>query len=465
MLKSNPYSATTTVRNLQQFVGRQDALDYLYSEIVARSCVSVIGNRRIGKSSLLYCLCQPAKQREFAATYNLENYLLIFVDVGEFLSRSVEDFFTMICSQLLLQAGRRLTLSLMDDLSGAERFWHLLEQLQEQGLYPVLLMDGFQKITRNPEFDPKFFAFMRAQANSGRVSYITSSLTTLDKCCHAYVEDSPFFNIFIPYRLGPLSKAEARQLIINPATTVQVTFQEDEVQQILSLAGRHPFFIQRAASLYFRDKTQAYQNNAQQLAHEIYQDLLPHFKDIWEHSLDADEREMLKEEAQWKHVAQRRLPELSESTLFLQFVRNTCNIQLADITQEALEFVLENYRDTRVLAESELVHLYRFSVSTQHISRQLTLNDKAIYVRRILQEARDRLAPPHKAHSDTDADWQAFNILNYRYFREHMKNEVLAERIGISVRQLHRERKIAIDLLRNELIEMEAQSKDEIDHI
>jgi hypothetical protein len=46
-----------------------------------------------------------------------------------------------------------------------------------------------------------------------------------------------------------------------------------------------------------------------------------------------------------------------------------------------------------------------------------------------------------------------------------MKNEVLAERIGISVRQLHRERKIAIQLLRNELIEMESKAKEEIDRL
>lgn len=93
------------------------------------------------------------------------------------------------------------------------------------------------------------------------------------------------------------------------------------------------------------------------------------------------------------------------------------------------------------------------------------MNDKAIFVRKILQEARDRLCPENKAHSDTDPDWQPFNILNYRYFKEHMKNEVLAERIGISLRQLYRERKIAIQLLRNELIEMEARAREDLDGI
>ncbi|HVU66102.1 MAG TPA: hypothetical protein VHD63_03195, partial [Ktedonobacteraceae bacterium] len=168
MMLKNPYGTAMTVRDPRQFAGRQEALDYLYSEIVAHSCVSVIGSRRIGKSSLLYCLAQPAIQQAFAELYDLDNYLLVFVDVGEVLSCSVEDFFAMICDQLVLQAGNRLSLSPHQEMSGADRFWHLLEQLQELDFYPVLLMDGFQKITRNPNFDPRFFAFMRSQANSGR---------------------------------------------------------------------------------------------------------------------------------------------------------------------------------------------------------------------------------------------------------------------------------------------------------
>ena len=167
----------------------------------------------------------------------------------------------------------------------------------------------------------------------------------------------------------------------------------------------------------------------------------------------------------YRNISQRRLPELSESSLLRHFICSTCNIKLVDITHETLEFVLENYRDTKILSESELTHLYLFSAYTQHVPRQLSLNDKAVYARKILQDARDQLAPAHREHSDLDADWQAFNILNYRYFKERMKNEVLAERIGISIRQLHRERKIAIELLRNELIEMEARAREDVDNL
>lgn len=466
MTTPNPYSSTMTIRNPQHFYGRHDELDYLYNEIYERRCVSVIGSRRIGKSSLLYCLSRPEKQQEFAESYDFTHFLLVFLDMGEYLSCSVTEFFTKICTQLLAQASGRVTpaqfaeLSALGTYSGEECFWRFLEKLQEQGLYPVLLLDGFQKITRNQDFGPKFFAFMRAQANMGRVSYVTSSLTTLDQCCHAYVEGSPFFNIFLTYRLRSFTEKEARQLLTQPAQEAGFSFTVDEVRYLLYLAGCHPFFLQRAAYLLFRAKTQNRLDGLKQLASELYADLRPHFVDIWEHSLEASEREVLKEEVRWENAAQRRLPELSESALLRQFVRDTCNIQLIDITPEILEAILENYRDTQKLADSELTHLYLFTSYTQHIHHQLTVNEKAIYARKILQDARDRLAPTGSPHSDTDTDWQPFNILNYRYLKEHQKNEILADRIGISVRQLHRERKMAIQLLHNALLDMDTHARN-----
>jgi hypothetical protein len=462
---NNPFGTSMTIRDPQDFYGRLEVLDYLYSEIIAHRCVSVIGTRRIGKSSLLYCLSLPAMQQKFASIYNLSKHILIYLDMGEFLSCTMKDFFTLVCTQLIVQTKDCVVLDPLIKFDGEERFWRLLEQLQDKGFHPILLLDGFQKITRNKEFDPKFFAFMRAQANMGRVSYITASITTLDKCCHAYIEGSPFFNIFLSYRLGPLNEEEARQLLTLPDANAGITFTDEEVEHILTLAGRNPFFLQRTAFLTFREKTQARPSDTRQISAEIYQDLLPHFNDIWEHSLEQAEREVLKGEAHWKNVSQRKLPELSESLLFRRFIRNTCNIRLVDISLEALELALENYRDTRTLAESELTQLYLFFAYTQHITRQLSINDKAIYARKILQEARDQLMPTNVPRSDIAVEWQAVNILNYRYFIEHLKNDVLAARIGISVRQLHRERKIAVEALYQKLVEMEARARENLDNI
>src|SRR5215469_14260253 len=101
MTYGNPYGDSTNIREPDKFFGRNEVLDYIYSEIMARRCVSIVGTRRIGKSSLLRCMCLPAVQQRFASLYDLDRYLLVYIDLNEFLSRTYEDFFTAVCLQIL----------------------------------------------------------------------------------------------------------------------------------------------------------------------------------------------------------------------------------------------------------------------------------------------------------------------------------------------------------------------------
>ncbi len=49
---------------------------------------------------------------------------------------------------------------------------------------------------------------------------------------------------------------------------------------------------------------------------------------------------------------------------------------------------------------------------------------------------------------DSEADWRHYNILYYRYFKYHLKNEQIAARLGFpSIRQYFREHEKAISAL------------------
>ncbi len=52
-------------------------------------------------------------------------------------------------------------------------------------------------------------------------------------------------------------------------------------------------------------------------------------------------------------------------------------------------------------------------------------------------------------------DWMYYNILYYRYFRLHLNNSRISERLGSGVRQYYRAQIKAIEALRNILLEME----------
>lgn len=456
MVTSNPYGTSTTILDPAKFWGRTETLDYLFAEIVAERCVSIVGVRRIGKSSLLRALCMNTIQQRFASLYDLQKFLFIYIDLGEFLSKTINDFFLAVCQQLIAQCQSRLILETFLDEQPEDRFWLLLDQIQSQDFHTVLLFDAFHKITQNTHFDAKFFSFMRAQANNGRVSYITASIIPLDKCLHPYIEDSPFFNIFSQYRLGPLSEEEAHESISHVAATVGMPFTEAEVAAILHLAGRHPFFIQRVAFYFFQAKLHQ-QVRPAILKRETLEDLMPHFKDIWGYSLDTQQRELVREEVRWKDVGQRKLPELNESLLFRKFVRDTFHIGMVHMTADDIGSILHNLDDAKFLSECVITQLHLFSTHSHHPS--LSNYERAAIVRKILQEARDKLRPESK-YSDAAPEWLFFNILSYSFFARRLKNEALAQLLDIGVRQLQRKRIQAIEALFDIVSDMEMEARE-----
>ena len=110
--------------------------------------------------------------------------------------------------------------------------------------------------TGNQNFDSAFFSFLRSIANNYECAYITTSRGKLqDLCSDTDISESPFFNIFSPVPLGQFDDAEARNLILTPSAEAGIQFSADEVDFVLSMAGRHPLFIQMACAALFDHKS------------------------------------------------------------------------------------------------------------------------------------------------------------------------------------------------------------------
>jgi hypothetical protein len=186
-----------------------------------------------------------------------------------------------------------------------------------------------------------------------------------------------------------------------------------------------------------------------------YTELLPHFKYMWER-LDEGRQQQLKDAIRGSQIGvQSNMPEFSESALFCQFVREKCDIQLIQMSVEELEGVLDKIDDLRVLGESALRHLQvvaqRLPVGTSG-----TAIEYGRAVREVLQAAHERLRG-NGVQRDSAPDWRLYNILYYRYFKRHLKNEVISVKLEFtSIRQYYRERNKAIEALLKMLLEMEA---------
>jgi len=456
----NPYFNIKAIHNPEMFFGRRKILERIFDSIGDQQNVALIGFRRIGKSSLLACMRLPEIQNRYSER-DLSKHILVLIDLEEHLQRTQEDFFRFLCDQLILQSTNQLQLEMIQRKS-ADDFSHLLDQIRMQGYHPVLLLDELDSSTRNPQFNSDFFAFLRAQAEFGRVSYIVATFTSLEQLSHPDYIGSPFFNIFSHQTLGPLTQDEAIELITKPSTVAGCPFAEPEIRWIMKLAGCHPFFIQRTCYFLFEKKCRSNNGhiNYRDIKHQVYTELLPHFEHAWTH-LEVEKQGLLIREASIVGSHQRKIPELSDSLLFRQFVRDREKIKPLQITPEVLKTVLERLDDLTFLGESPLSDLN--IIYTQGKDPSKSAIERGILLRQVLQNALDKLRPLGSQH-ELSSDWQTYNILNNCYFkRARRSNRQLASFLGFSERDFYRKRDRAVEVLLNILFEMEVSFITQID--
>ena len=210
----NPYLNRVMIQDPRSFFGRRRELSRIFSRIGGErpQSVSVVGERRIGKSSLLYQISLPDVQSAFLTEKS--SVIVVFVDFQQLRTLTLQDFFALLSSQI-----RRMDPEIAG--SGTEdyrAFQQVQERLAEKNKRLVLLFDEFDAITSNPVFDRDFYAFLRSVANNSAVAYVTSSKTELQRLCHSsVVADSPFFNIFSTLHLRPFEKEDALELIRVPS--------------------------------------------------------------------------------------------------------------------------------------------------------------------------------------------------------------------------------------------------------
>ena len=201
----NPYDNMSVVRNQDMFFGRTALLRRIYSGLVSKQSISLIGLRHSGKSSLLHVLPLLDFQGDFAES--LQRHIFVSLDLREYRQKSSDDFFEAVSRHILTQARKYLDLDF--EVGGADEFSALLTEIHERG------------------FHMEFFSFLRSQAQFGRISYVTATFAPLQKVCHSSVEESPFFNIFHVHRVGSLTHEEARQQVLLPSQRAGLPFTDD----------------------------------------------------------------------------------------------------------------------------------------------------------------------------------------------------------------------------------------------
>jgi serine/threonine protein kinase len=285
--KRNPYLNRAMIKRPAEFFGRTKEVRKIYSRLDAPDpqSISVVGDRRIGKSSLLNYIYHPKNRKQHMQ--NNDNAVFAYLDFQSDAAFDVPKFidflfnmFTLECKGTHDFAGRARTL---DELRA------VVQELHDAGKRIVILMDEFESITRNPKFEKQFFSFLRSLGNNYKVAYVTSSSEDLQQMCYDKdIADSPFFNIFGKLPLRPFTREEAVELVTAPSKAEGVPL-EAYADEIIGLAGLFPLYLQIGCSTVFEYlvENEGAGPNWDEIRRGFMDEVEQHYRFVWERMDEA----------------------------------------------------------------------------------------------------------------------------------------------------------------------------------
>lgn len=310
-----PFRVGGPIRDPADFAGREEVLQQIAHAMLNLQNVSLHGERRTGKTSVLLYLAHPASDTRLP-----ETHIPVYFSFQDLAEASIVEVWQALADAVAAQIEQRhpdrqadsqrflattaefLASSKAPALFGTG-FGRALAQLEESGFKIHLLFDEFDQTARNPNLgDPFYDALRSLPIRAENISYVIASRTGLAALQPVYSKvSSPFFNIFTTIVLAPFREDEVHRLIFDyfARAGLDLSLAERlcaESAFLYDVTGYHPFFLQTlcyhlCAGL---DKPEWPRGKAQHEALGAFRtDAEPHF-DLyyWEFS-SKEERELM----------------------------------------------------------------------------------------------------------------------------------------------------------------------------
>jgi hypothetical protein len=284
MAKSNPYRARKMLpADSDMFFGRQGEMRRICDMLDGESpqCVSIIGERRIGKSSLANRILHEQKKRG--------DTIAVYIDCDGLpeTCNSKDLFFQYLDRKFSEQAGKFGEVH----FNSYSAFKMFIKKRGMEGLKTIIFFDEFEHLPDKVFADDTFFSNLRATANNpdNRLALVTISKTHLENLTHEAIISSEFWNIFESVYIGLLDQKSIVRLR-KKGFKGSVSLTDEELANIHYYAGDFPFFNQMACCCVWDAKKERCNVDWNRL--EVK--LRPHLKKIWDNRT-PEEQKLLKD--------------------------------------------------------------------------------------------------------------------------------------------------------------------------
>jgi len=273
---SNPFDPWNPVIP-PNFLGRFRELRQLQMALEEGRSVSVVGDWRIGKSSLLKTWAQEVTTR---------GHITVSLSGEDSAAQSLQTFVQTITGMQTIDEPDQAADVLVD--------WAVQEG--NPGLPPVLLVDEVGACLKL--FPSRFFERLRGML--GKIILVLASHRDIDSIYTDLGHTSPFGNRLSIVRLG-LLEPEIPNVIIHWAEQMLTV---EAMHTMRVWAGRHPFYLQLLG--YHLINAQQAEESVDCALDSFYDDATVRLRKLWD-TLNEREQQALRESLQGKFVTRRSL--------------------------------------------------------------------------------------------------------------------------------------------------------------
>ena len=272
----NPFFYIGGITSSSYFINRENLLERITSTIFNSSpqCISIIGQRKIGKTSLLNVF----RSEETISRFRTDDsdWKMIHFDCqkhhqkfsnGSSLFQLIVDYLCNVFPKSQNCSNGQTTNSTQEISQLVEIIERIIVEQKSLGFRIVLIFDEFEKaLTYEKLFYEGVFGILRALAQEfDTFSWVTSTSRPLHNLfeeafeSHSIphqirVSESDFFNIAPPYVLKLFELEDIKKLISTYLKNTSINFNDNEIDQIINIGGFFPYFVQRACFHVFEYK-------------------------------------------------------------------------------------------------------------------------------------------------------------------------------------------------------------------
>ncbi len=265
----SPFVVGRPLRANEPIFGREDAFHFIADQLAQYSSINIVGERRMGKSSLInhvlgnqsqYLIAQPDQPPLVLARVDLQAGV---TTEARFYGMALRELIAHLpasrsAEALALQAVReRLNVNCEATYDEFSRVLHQLRDARGLSVRPVLVIDEFESLLDDhirPGFPfPMFYNGLRSLMTEGALAMVVASRLSLSDHFKALPTSltSNFPTYFMHFGLQPLTDAAADALLLQPSDHALTVADAREARQ---WANGHPCHLQAAGQAMYEAK-------------------------------------------------------------------------------------------------------------------------------------------------------------------------------------------------------------------